>query len=116
MTKAKQPEAPKHLRADSRKWFSAVVNTYELTDAELRLLRLACEAWDRTQQAREALAKHGLVITDRYGQARPRPEVAIERDSRAAFARLVAQLALPDEEPKPDMRYQSSRQRARRHG
>jgi len=64
-----------------------------------KLLTLACEAWDRCQQAREALAEHGLTFEDRFGQPRPRPEVAIERDSRMSFARLVRQLALEDIEP-----------------
>jgi len=74
---------------------------YELEDHHLRLLTLAAEAWDRTQQAREALEEHGLTYLDRFDQPRSRPEVAIERDSRIAFARLLRELALDIEAP-PD--------------
>jgi phage terminase small subunit len=71
----------------------------------VRLLTLACEAWDRCQQARELLATEGLTFEDRFGQPRARPEVSIERDSRIGFARLVRELALdgegPPEAPRP---------------
>ena len=63
----------------------------------MRLLTLACEAWDRAVQARVALEEHGLVFTDRFGSPRPRPELAVERDSRIAFARLVRELNLTDD-------------------
>jgi phage terminase small subunit len=66
---------------------------------------MACEAWDRACQAREILAKDGIVIGGREAAARPHPAVAIERDARIAFARLVAQLSLDEELPaEPDMR------------
>jgi hypothetical protein len=93
--------APTHLRPATRAWFAAVVDDFELELHHLRLLTLAAEAWDRCEQAREAIAEHGPVFTDRFGAPRPRPEIAIERDSRIAFARLVRELAL-DVEPPPD--------------
>jgi phage terminase small subunit len=64
----------------------------------LRLLQLACEAWDRAQQAREILATDGITVGGREG-IKPHPAIAIERDSRLAFARLIAQLSLDDEQP-----------------
>jgi hypothetical protein len=68
----------------------------------IRLLTLAAESWDRCQQAREAL-EDGLTFTDRWGQPHAKPEVAIERDSRLAFARLLRELDL-DTEPPADLR------------
>ena len=65
----------------------------------MRLLTLASEAWDRGQQARKLLATHGLVYVDRFGAPRARPEVAIERDSRLAFARLLRELDLDIDPP-----------------
>jgi phage terminase small subunit len=59
---------------------------------------MAGEAWDRATQAREALAEHGLTYTDRYGGPKARPEVAIERDSRIGFARLLRELGIDDVE------------------
>lgn len=76
---------------------------YELEEHHVRLLSLAGEAWDRGQGAREALAKHGVVYRDRFGCPRPRPEIAIERDSRLGFARLLRELDL-EGEPHPGYR------------
>jgi phage terminase small subunit len=97
--------APEHLRADTRQWWRTVADEYALESHHLRLLTLAAEAWDRGVEAREAIARHGTVYVDRFDQPRARPEVAIERDSRIAFARLVRELALdldpPDEAGRP---------------
>ena len=93
-----EPKAPKHLRPATKAWWLEVCQQYELRDHHRMLLTLAAEAYDRTAQAREILAKDGIVI----GQAslRPHPCIAIERDARLAFARLVAQLSL-DEADQP---------------
>jgi P27 family predicted phage terminase small subunit len=94
---------PRHLRADTAAWFSSVTKDFELDSHHVRLLTKACEAWDRSEQAREAIAKHGMTYEDRFGAPRARPECAIERDSRLAFARLVRELGL-DVAPPPDSR------------
>jgi hypothetical protein len=78
-----------------------VLRDFDLDEHRVRLLTLAAEAWDRAQEAREAIVVHGPVYEDRFGQPRARPEVAIERDSRIAFARLLRELDL-DGEPGPD--------------
>jgi phage terminase small subunit len=97
--------APAHLRPDTAAWWESVASDYALEAHLLRILSLAAEAWDRGQEAREAIAKHGPVYVDRFDQPRARPEVAIERDSRISFARLVRELALdldpPDEPGRP---------------
>lgn len=107
MTAARRavPEPPAHLRPESSEWFREVVSEYDLERHHLILLVSACEALDRAAGAREAIAKHGAVFTDRYGQPRARPEVQIERDSRTQFARLLRELGLdvdgPVESPRP---------------
>ncbi|MEH2505601.1 phage terminase small subunit [Bradyrhizobium sp. AZCC 1578] len=88
------PRAPNHLRSETAKWFAGVVADYELESHHVRLLIKAGEAWDRSEQAREEIAKHGMTYLDRFGAPRSRPEIAIERDSRLAFARLVRELGL----------------------
>ncbi len=93
-------KSPKHLREETRKWVRDVSNGFFLEEHHLRLLLMAAEAWDRCVQAREILAETGLTFEDRFGQPRSRPEVAIERDSRIAFARLLRELDLDVEPPK----------------
>lgn len=71
-----------------------MVTDYDLDPHHVRLLTLAAEAWDRGQQAREIVDRNGMTFADRLGQPKPRPEVAIERDARISFARLLRELAL----------------------
>ena len=100
MTKMQPPD---HLRPTTGQWFSSVLEEFELDAHHVRLLTLACEAFDRCTQARELLAKNGLVYVAANGDPRTRPEVAIERDSRLAFARLLRELGLDTapEVPRP---------------
>jgi phage terminase small subunit len=94
---------PKHLSTDSAAFFNRAVATYEFDEHHLKLLCLACESWDRVVQARLGVEKHGLTFVDRHGARRPVPEIAIEKDSRVAFARLVRELGL-DIAPPADSR------------
>jgi phage terminase small subunit len=81
-------------------WWTSVAAEFELDRHRLHLLEAACGAWDRMEQARQAVAVHGLTFEGKDGP-RPRPEVAIERDARIAFARLLRDLDLPP----PPQRY-----------
>ena len=94
------PRAPDHLRKDTAEWWRSVVRNYFLESHHLRLLTLAAESWDRYQQAREQIEKDGILQTDRFGVSHAHPAVAIERDSRLGFARLLRELDL-DAEPGP---------------
>ena len=111
MAPKKPIKAPAHLTEATQKWFEAVVDGYDLEQHHVRLLTLAGEAWDRSQQAREALAEHGLTFVDRFGAPHARPEVAIERDSRIAFARLVRELDLDVDPPDPPQQQVAGRKR-----
>lgn len=97
-------KAPSHLRKPTREWWKRTAEDFDLEEYHLKLLTLAAEAWDRCQEARAALAKHGTVYDDRFGQPKARPEVAIERDSRIAFARMLRELALDVEAPEEGAR------------
>lgn len=93
--RAKQPQAPRHLRAESKAWFRSVAGTWVL-DADrgdYHLLTLACEALDRVAAARDAILRDGEYIAGRYGP-KPHPALREERASRESFAALLKQLAL----------------------
>jgi P27 family predicted phage terminase small subunit len=102
-SKTAVPKPPKHLRAATSQWWEQIVAEYDLDSHHVRLLTKACEANDRCEQAREAILKHGLTFLDRFGSPHARPECAIERDSRVAFARLVREIGL-DVSPPSDTR------------
>jgi phage terminase small subunit len=94
MIKTEQ-KPPKYLKPATKKWWKSVVSQWELEDHHVRLLTLAAGAWDRAEQARELLAEHGLTFTDpKLNRPVARPEVAIERDNRLAYARLLRELDL----------------------
>jgi phage terminase small subunit len=102
MTRAKKnrlPKPPKYLRAATRRWWAVVVNDYELEERHLMILTMAGEFWDEHLAANEVLAKEGLTYDDRFGAPKPRPEVAIARDSRLGYARLMRELSLDIEPP-----------------
>ncbi len=93
------PHAPAHLSAPTASWWVDVVTTWDLDQHHVRLLTLAAEAFDRAVQARQVIARRGMTFKDRFGQPKPRPEIAIERDSRTAFARLLRELDLDIDAP-----------------
>ena len=96
---ARRKLPPQHLKPPTRRWWASVVADYDLAAHHIRLLTLCGESWDRCTEAREALVEHGLTFTDRFGCPKPRPECAIERDSRIAFVRIIRELGLDDTEP-----------------
>jgi hypothetical protein len=100
---ASPPTAPGHLTESSRALWSRIVADYELADHHRELLRLALEALDRCEQAREVLAVEGITFVDRFGSPKAHPCVAIERDARLAAARLWREIDL-EGEPLPDPR------------
>jgi P27 family predicted phage terminase small subunit len=88
------PPPPDHLSPEMKTWWTSATCERDLDHHHLRLLEAACGAWDRMVEARQAVAEHGLTFTSKDGDPRPRPEVAIERDARIAFARIVKELDL----------------------
>jgi P27 family predicted phage terminase small subunit len=100
MVNAKKPTAPRHLRPKTRRWWSDVVGDWSLEQHHVRLLTLACESWDRCQEAREAIAAEGITTKDRFGQTRVHPAVNVERDAKIGFSRLLRELDLDVDPPK----------------
>jgi len=90
----KAPPPPRHLSAAAKKWWRSVVADFELEEHHLRLLQLACEAWDRADQARRILAREGVTYLDRFNRPKKHPAIAIEEGARAAFAKLIVALDL----------------------
>ncbi|MGX1786132.1 P27 family phage terminase small subunit [Bosea sp. NPDC055332] len=85
---------PKHLRKDTQAWIKSLISEFELEEHHFKLLVSAAESWDRICAAREVIDAQGMTYTDRFGQPKARPEIAIERDNKVVFARLLRELAL----------------------
>jgi P27 family predicted phage terminase small subunit len=91
-----QPTAPEHLSDESQRFYNSTVGYFHLEPDELKLLLAGCETWDRYQEARRVLQEEGTVVLDRFGQKKTHPAVAIERDSRIQFLRIIKALGLSD--------------------
>lgn len=99
MTMTFKSTPPKHLSREAKGIFNAISQEYEISDcAGLKILRVAAEAFDRAQAAREQIDKDGMTVVDKAGQTKPHPLLPIERDSRAAFLAGLKALNL-DMEP-----------------
>jgi P27 family predicted phage terminase small subunit len=66
-------EPPAHLSPSARQLWTTTVETYVLHEHHLRILQLLCEAWDRSQQARERLDREGLIVPGAEGGVKTHP-------------------------------------------
>jgi hypothetical protein len=71
-----------------------VTHEFDIDATGLELLRLACEALDRADEARVEIDEHGLFSENRYGRRVASQAFAVERDSRVSAARLFRELGL----------------------
>jgi P27 family predicted phage terminase small subunit len=96
--RAALPAPPKAFTVEASRLWRAVTEEWELDPAALVLLDAACRSLMRARQAQALLAKEGLVLRDRHGQARPHPAAAVERDAHGMMLRFLKGLGL-DLEP-----------------
>ncbi|HEV2005531.1 MAG TPA: P27 family phage terminase small subunit [Candidatus Limnocylindrales bacterium] len=95
--------APGHLRPATAEWWDLLVDEFRFAEQDYPILEGACSAWDRAVEAREAIARDGLVTLDRFGSPKVHPAASAERESLLVFARLLRELGLdlapPDSRP-----------------
>jgi P27 family predicted phage terminase small subunit len=90
------PAPPHHLSKKMKRFWIRALESHNLQPYQIEILLKALEAYDRAEQARRILKREGLTYQDRFGQPRSRPEVAVERDARAQFAKLIDRAGLFD--------------------
>lgn len=88
------PKAPAGLSRRAVRLWKAVLEEFELSPAELELLRSALVALDRADQAAEVIDAEGVTVLDRYGTPKSHPAADIEARNRVIFGRFVAQLGV----------------------
>lgn len=94
-----EPTAPEHLDAAARAWWESIQREYAITDAGgLALLRAGAEAFQRAEAARAEIDRDGMMVADRFGQKKPHPLLATERDARSQILHALKGLHL-DLEP-----------------
>jgi phage terminase small subunit len=83
------PKPPKHFSEESRRFWRSINGEYELDADAVLLLRVACENWDRAQQARETIGREGLVLGGKR-----HPAIDVEKQAYGLFLRAMRQLGL----------------------
>lgn len=87
---------PADLGATGKALWQRLVAAYKVDDEHGQtVLALACRAADREQACRRRIEKDGVAVTDKWGQTKPHPLLAAERDARGQVLAALRALALP---------------------
>lgn len=92
---------PRGYSPEARRLWAEVLAGWDLDPPALAILDMACRAHMRVREAEALLDRDGLVVTDRFGQAKPHPAAGILRDSKQLVLRSLRALNL-DLEPLHD--------------
>jgi len=91
-----------------------VTGTFALRVDELAVLKQAARVVDTLERLDVALAGVDLVVVGSAGQQREHPLLSEARQQRAALARLLSQLKLPDADAEANLASAWGRAAARR--
>jgi hypothetical protein len=111
------PKAPPGLQSRGRRLWRRIAALYDLDANDAELLTEACRVIDNCERLDAALRDQPLTTKGSRGQVVAHPLRADLRSERTLAAKLLAQLALPDDEeenPVTDWSKLTSSQRARR--
>jgi hypothetical protein len=93
-----RPVPPAGLDERGRAFWLDVMAVYELSRSEVQILTEACRTLDNLDRLAEAIAAHGAVVEGSQGQPVINAALTEARGHRVVLHRLLAALALPDEE------------------
>ncbi len=103
MKNSDSTKPPAGLSAEAQSWWKRLHSEFDLADeAALFLLESALRSFDRMNEAAAVIAKHGVVVADKFGQLKSNPATSVERDSRAAMHAAFKALnldVLPPQKP-----------------
>lgn len=89
------PRAPQSLDQAGRSLWRAVTLAYELSPAELELLRQACRVTDTLARIDVVLMDSDLTVEGSQGQIRGHPLLQASADQRRVLDALFRSMALP---------------------
>lgn len=98
-SKRKTPAADKKWSKEARDLWRTVHQDYALEKRHTVLLFQACCLLTRAADARQHIAEHGMMTTDRFGGEKLSPAVDIERSSISAARLVLRELGLDFDGP-----------------
>ena len=99
--RAQIPDAPRDYTPEAKDLWAAVCSGWTLDAPAVAILDTGIRARMRMREAQVLLKNEGLVMIDRFNQAKPHPATVIERDAGMTFLRCMKALNL-DLEPLHD--------------
>ena len=95
-------KAPKGLSTVSRRVWDDITGEFDVHDgAGITLLEQALRALDRLTECQRIISKEGVVVKDRYGQDKPHPLLAVEKDARSGMLAAFKALDLEIDDYRP---------------
>ena len=88
------PAPPEYLGDSSKRFWEQVCDRYLLEPHELVLLTFACQALDRIESGRQAIAKDGAFIVGQRGRLVAHPATKVIKDSEDSFRLILGKLDL----------------------
>lgn len=90
--------APAGLKVRGKRFWKASMEAFDFTDAETALLEEACRTLDNVDLLADAIARDGAMVLGSTGQPVVHPALTEARGQRVVLHRLIAALALPDDD------------------
>lgn len=91
----KKLKCPEGLSPKAKTLWHDLTTEYQITDSGgLCILEAGLRSFDRAETARKLIAKKGMVIFDRFGQAKSNPVLSSERDARSQWLMALKHLNL----------------------
>ncbi len=93
-----KPRTPANLGPAGKALWRRLTASYVFAEHELALLEVAAHQADDVAALERAIAEDGYIVAGSQGQPRLSGAVTEVRQGRLALGKLLAQLALPDED------------------
>jgi len=87
-----KPKPPEHLSQAMKDFWKKLTTEYSFSEEHVWLLRLTCEAFDRSQEARKQIATDGMIVSGKQ-----HPLIGVEAKSTELFMRGLRDLQLERE-------------------
>lgn len=95
-------KAPSNLTRETARLWNKLCKEYSFDDAGFLLLKVALEAYDRLQSARQQIDEEGAVIETPTHYFKEHPALKVEKQARDGFLSAMRMLNL-DVEPGGDI-------------
>ena len=90
---------PEGLHKAGQDLWRSTLEEWDLSEAALALLQVACQQADRIAECQQIIAQDGILVTDPSGRKRAHPLLPIEKEASNVLMRAWRMLDLTDEDP-----------------